>query len=89
MSACFWALCRYQSAYQADPSAYKIPSKTGGGYWFEERQHQAAGNTVPFSSSTTYAAELLDGEHTVQQQKAQVDGLPSTLVNYQVARQCK
>lgn len=79
--------CRYQSCYQADPSTYKVPAKTGGRYWFEERQRQAAGNTAPFNSSTTYAAEMLQGEHTVQQQKQQVQGLPSTLVNYQVARQ--
>ncbi len=77
---------RYRANYVADPSAYKAPSKTGGGYWFEERQRQAAGNTAPFSSSTTYAAEMLQGQQNPQQQKQQVEGLPSTLVKYQVAR---
>jgi hypothetical protein len=78
--------CRYRSTYTADPSAYKVPSKTGGGYWFEERQRAAAGNTVPFSSSTTYAAEMLQGQQTEQQQKQCVAGLPDTLVGYKVAR---
>lgn len=82
------ALYRYRSTYQpADPAAYKAPNRTGGGYWFEDRQRAAAGNSVPFSSSTTYAAEMLQGEATVQQQRQQVEGLPSTLVAYQTARQ--
>lgn len=77
---------RYRATYVADPAAYKVPTKTGGGYWFEERQRQAAGNTTPFNSSTTYAAEMLQGEQTQQQKKQLVEGLPSTLVKYQVAR---
>lgn len=80
-----WA-CRYCSTYKADLSAYKVPNKTGGGHWFEERQRAAAGSTAPFSSSSTYAAELLQGHQTEQQQKQQVKGLPTTLVAYKVAR---
>lgn len=83
---CVFVCCRYRNTYKADLSAYKVPSKTGGGYWFEERQRAAAGNTVPFSSSTTYADEMLQGEQTEQQQKQCVAGLPDTLVGYQVAR---
>jgi hypothetical protein len=80
---------RYRATYVANPAAYKVPTKTGGGYWFEERQRQAAGNTAPSgcgNSSTTYAAEMLQGEQTQQQKKQLVEGLPSTLVKYQVAR---
>lgn len=80
-----WA-CRYCSTYKADLSAYKVPNNTGGGCWFEERQRAAAGSTAPFSSSTTYAAELLQSQQTEQYQKQQVEGLPATLVAYRVAR---
>lgn len=78
---------RYRARYTADPSSYKVPGKTGGGFWFEERQRAAAGNAAPFSSSTTYADEMLQGTETVQQQRQQLEGLPSTLVDYQTARQ--
>lgn len=33
----------YRSTYQADPSNYHPPGRTGGGFWFEERQRKAAG----------------------------------------------
>ena len=76
---------RYRSTYTANPQSYKVPAKAS--YWFEERQRQAANSSAPFNSSTTYSAEMLQGQQTVEQQKQQVSGLPSTLVNYQTARQ--
>jgi hypothetical protein len=33
----------YRSTYKADPSNYHPPGRTGGGFWFEERQRKAAG----------------------------------------------
>lgn len=47
---------------------------------------QAAGNSPPFLSSTTYKSELLDGQATAQQQLQQSQGLNSNLVTYKVAR---
>jgi hypothetical protein len=47
---------------------------------------QAAGNSPPFLSSTTYKAELLDGQATAQLQLQQSQGVDSNLVTYKVAR---
>jgi hypothetical protein len=47
---------------------------------------QAAGNSPPFLSSTTYQSELLDGQATTQQQLQQSQGVNSNLVSYKVAR---
>ncbi|WIA39280.1 hypothetical protein OEZ86_005400 [Tetradesmus obliquus] len=76
----------YRSTYKADLSNYHPPGRTGGGFWFEERQRKAAGNSPPFLSSTTYKSELLDGQATAQQQLQQSQGLNSNLVTYNVAR---
>jgi hypothetical protein len=47
---------------------------------------QAADNSPPFLSSTTYKSELLDGQATAQQQLQRSQGLNSNLVTYKVAR---
>jgi len=77
---------RYRSTFQADPAAYQPTTKTGGGYWFEERQRKAAGNSPPLLGTSTYAAEVLHGAVTAAQQLEQSQGINSTLVTYQAAR---
>eukprot|EP00877_Chromochloris_zofingiensis_P009496 jgi/Chrzof1/47/Cz01g01170.t1 len=76
----------YANSYQPDLSAYKPLSKTGGGYWFEERSRQAAGNSPPFLATTTYKAEVIDADATARAQLNQSLNVSQTLVPYEVAR---
>lgn len=78
--------CRYRSTYKADPADYHPPSKSGGGFWFEDRQRKAADNCPQFLATTTYKAELLEAPETTSQQLQQSMGCSSTLVSYKVAR---
>lgn len=80
------AASEYSSTYKADPANYHPPGKTGGGFWFEERQRKAADSGSPFLGSTTYKAELLDGKATAEQQLERSQGVNATLVTYMAAR---
>lgn len=59
-------------------------SKTGGGYWFTERQ---VSSPKPFIGSTCYRSELLEGGETASRQLRTSEGIRSTLVGYEAARQ--
>jgi hypothetical protein len=45
---------RYCATFKADPADYKPLSKTGGGYWFQERLHASAASSQPFLGTSTY-----------------------------------
>lgn len=78
--------CRYHATYKADPAKYHKPDRTGGGFWFEDRQRKAADNTPPFLATTTYKQEVLKAPETAAKQLEQSEGCLSTLVSYKVAR---
>jgi hypothetical protein len=40
------AALEYRSTYKADSANYRPPGRTGGGFWFEERQRKAAGTSA-------------------------------------------
>lgn len=71
---------RYRSTFTpADASAYALPrGHSGGGYWFETRQREAAGNTPPFRGTSTYQAELLHGGDSAAAQLAAAEDVSTT-----------
>lgn len=60
-------------------------TKTGGGYWFTERQRQA-GPSKPFIATTAYRSEMLQGGETAARQLRSSEGVRSTLVGYEASR---
>ena len=49
---------RYRATFKADPADCKPFSKTGGGYWFQERLHASAACSQPFLGTSTYRWEV-------------------------------
>ena len=58
--------------------------KTGGGYSLTERQ---APSPKPFIATTCYQSEVLNAEDTARKQLRSSEGLRSTMVQYEAARQ--
>lgn len=75
---------RYSDDYLKVPSDTKSFSKTGGGYWIAERKLPPH---TQFTATTTYRAETLAGPDTAASQLQRSEGLVSTLVGYEAARQ--
>ncbi|EFJ42844.1 hypothetical protein VOLCADRAFT_107047 [Volvox carteri f. nagariensis] len=74
----------YGDDFRKVPSDTQLPTKTGGGYWIADRKLPAA---MPFTSTSTYRAELLRGGETAAAQLERSNGLACTLVGYEAARQ--
>jgi hypothetical protein len=71
----------YGKIQPADTSPFK---KTGGGYTLTERQ---VPSPKPFIATSSYQAELLNGYDTARKQLQSSQGLRSTMVQYEAARQ--
>ncbi|KAG2436780.1 hypothetical protein HXX76_006304 [Chlamydomonas incerta] len=75
---------QYADDYHKKPADTKGFSKTGGGYWISQRvlpPHTA------FTATTTYRAETLNAEPNTAAILDRSQGLASTLVGYEAARQ--
>lgn len=77
-------ISEYAHKYVPKPGDYKVPTKTGGGYWFSQRALTAS---PPFVQTTIYDADMNHGAETKKEQLDKTMGLSCTVVNYEAARQ--
>ncbi|KXZ43461.1 hypothetical protein GPECTOR_89g481 [Gonium pectorale] len=75
---------QYADDYLKGPADTQSPTKTGGGYWIPQRTLPGA---IPFTATTTYRAEVLNGGETAAVQLDRTQDLACTIVNYEAARQ--
>ncbi|GIL74929.1 hypothetical protein Vretimale_2556 [Volvox reticuliferus] len=74
----------YGDDFRKVPSDTQLSNKTGGGYWIADRKLPPG---LPFTSTSTYRAEILHGGETAAAQLGRSNGLVCTLVGYEAARQ--
>lgn len=76
---------RYTGTFAKAPQDTQPCLKAGGGYWIPQRD---AMKPVPpkFVATTTYKAEMLNGEATAASQLERSEGLRCTLSPYEAAR---
>lgn len=75
---------QYKESFKAGPRDAQPSSKTGGGYWITDR---CVPPPVPFVATTTYRQETLNAAQNAAAQVQRSEGLVSTLVGYEAARQ--
>ncbi len=71
-------------SFDKTPKDTRPFSRTGGGYWITQSPPV---ESAPFTHTSTYRAEVLDGAQTAEKQLTRSLGLACTISHLEAARQ--